>query len=164
MPADAIGAWATDVSSDGNVIVGTTDSFTEINQAWRWTELGGFQNIGVPAGARRSLAGAISGNGLSIVGFASFNEGAVDDRAWLWTSSLGMVDLRSLLVSRGADLTGWQLRYADSISADGTVIAGRGFFNHRSMGWVAVIPAPSHAFIVLAAAYGANRQRRRRGV
>jgi hypothetical protein len=49
-----------------------------------------------------------------------------DERAFAWTQSRDMFDLRDELVALGLDLTGWTLTAATGVSADGTVIVGRG--------------------------------------
>jgi hypothetical protein len=49
-----------------------------------------------------------------------------DERAFVWTQSRGMFNLRDELVALGLDLTGWTLTAATGVSDDGTVIVGRG--------------------------------------
>jgi len=55
---------------------------------------------------------------------------------------MGMVDLRDLLVANGAtNLTNWQLREANAISADGRTIVGAGVDpNGATRGWIATVP------------------------
>jgi probable HAF family extracellular repeat protein len=75
-----------------------------------------------------------------IVGGSSSFSG---DRAFRWTSGGGMVDLNTYLPTLGIDLSGWTLREARGLSADGLNIVGQGIHNNLNEAWVAHIPEPS---------------------
>ena len=68
-----------------------------------------------------------------------------------WTPRRGLTEIRVELESLGLDLTGWTLREATGVSADGTVIVGRGIdasgdaeawrAELPSLAWPAQVPA-----------------------
>ncbi len=124
------------LSADGLVAAGVsyTSAFTS-GRAFRWSDADGMVDLGVLPGAPGADAFAVNGDGSVIVG-------ASGGRAFMWTDDLGMVDLYGHLSTLGADLTGWFLHNATGISADGSVIAGIGFFNGERRAFVAVLPAP----------------------
>ncbi len=120
-------------SADGSVVAGyvadylISDTFSA--HAFRWSGLpgdGGMVDLGTLDGGNESYAYAISADGSVVVGTSGSSSG---DRAFLWASSLGMVDLNSFLLARGVNLTGWTLKSARGISADGSAIVGEGTFN-----------------------------------
>jgi len=135
-------AWAT--NHDGSVIVGTSDSSSG-NRAFRWTG-GKMTNLGTLSGEPYSYGRGISADGSKVVGYSSDGSeytvpasGSVlsTGRAFLWTSALGMVDLNAYLPTLGIDLTGWTLREARGISADGSTIVGWGWYSGEPEAWVA---------------------------
>ena len=87
------------------------------------------QDLGVLNGSPNSTAQAANVDGSVVVGTSS-------GTAFLWTSSLGMVNLNTYLPSRGINLAGWTLFDAYGISADGQTIVGTGNHNPRPEGWV----------------------------
>src|SRR5712692_7007018 len=104
------------VSADGNVIVGISyDSTTFLGHAFRWWA-GGVQdlgNLGFESGAQ-----GVSADGSVVVGSAPV---LGLTRAFRWTPTNGIEDLNNVLANvRG----GWQLVFANAVSADGTVIVG----------------------------------------
>ena len=112
--AGAIHSQATAVSANGQVIVGVSGS-----EAFRWTEAGGLEVLGVfiPTG--------VSLDGNTVVGRADDGSGPV---AFIWTEDSGAVSLQSWLEqTQNLTLAGWQsLTEAVAISDDGLVIAGNG--------------------------------------
>jgi len=110
------------MSADGSVIAGT-----EASRAIRWTAAGGLQDLG-DLGGTSDTADAVSADGGTIAGRVS-NSGTGVERAFLWTESLGMVDLNVYLPAVGIDLTNWHLKEATHLSADGSVIVGKGRFD-----------------------------------
>jgi hypothetical protein len=130
------------VSDDGLVIVGESECVTG-TCAFRWTSVGGMENLGVAPGHSWSGAYGVSGDGAVVVGGGGDpTSGAL---ATLWTGSLGMVDLNTYLPTLGIDLTGWRLRYAQGISPDGRTIVGDGIHNGAPEGWVAVLGLACYA-------------------
>jgi uncharacterized membrane protein len=136
------------ISSDGSAIVGIDNRGGPHDSdptAFLWTGTGGLISLGRLAGDSSS-----TGLGLTTTGdLGTTVVGQSGDRAFLWTESLGMVDLKSYLTSHGADLTGWTLTNATGISADGLTIVGNGLNADGEVeGWVArlspaAVPEPS---------------------
>ncbi len=113
-PSDS--SRASDVSNDGQVIVGSGSRF-----GFRWTPSEGFQSLQF-ASSSFSAARAVSGDGTVVVGHADI----LDDscfcrqlRAFVWTQSDGMV-----MVPRLPGLPGTWPSTATAISSDGSVVVG----------------------------------------
>jgi len=119
------------------------DALREGETAIRWVN-GAPELLGVLAGSETSVALDASGDGSIVVGYcASLN---LPKRAFIWDSENGMRDLQEVLIDRGEDLTGWELREAAGISDDGLVIVGTGINpESRPRGWVTapVLPTPT---------------------
>ena len=135
---------AAGVSADGSVVVGTGNSANG-TEAFRWTASNGFEGLGDLAGGTfSSRANAVSADGSIVVGrsvtFASSSESA-----FIWDNVHGMRSLRDVLqLDYGLNVTGWSLREATAISADGMTIVGNGSHNQSNLiGWVAHIPEPN---------------------
>ena len=155
-------------SADGSVIIGgaAPNAISGPYEAFRWTDAAGWQPLGFLSGHTNSSPRAISGDGAVVVGSATAN-GGTPESAFLWTQSLGMVELKSYLVGHGVSgLTGWTLLEATDISADGRTIVGYGTNPTGNMeAWVATVPEPS-AWVLLAmglAGLVLLRGRKRRG-
>jgi probable HAF family extracellular repeat protein len=132
------------VSADGDVIVGNGTSAVG-TEAFRWTPASGMVGLGyLRAGGSSSYARGVSGDGSVIVGDS-------DRTVFLWTAAAGMVDRKSLLQAHGVTgVSGWQLSVGAAISADGHTIVGTGFSPAgRSEAWIATIPEPSSAVLVM---------------
>jgi len=142
---------ASAVSRDGSVVVGKANpaGFGSFDyHAIRWTSAGGMQDLGALPGGRLSWAYGVSGNGSAVVGDSEGYSGpiVVANLPFLWTSSLGMVDLNTYLPTLGLDLTGWELWRARAISTDGSAIVGIGYFNGDERAWLVTgmpVPEPS---------------------
>jgi probable HAF family extracellular repeat protein len=133
---------ALDVSADGTVLVGYSILVRAIPQAFRWTKEGGMVALGeLPGGHLDSRAYGVSANGSVVVGSSSGSSG---NEAFVWTSGIGMIKLQDLLLSHGvSNLTGWELREAKSLSADGRTIVGYGENpDGNTEAWIATIPEP----------------------
>jgi probable HAF family extracellular repeat protein len=103
---------AFDVSSDGNIIVGSSSSSSG-TQAFRW-ENNIMTSLGyLPGFAKESRANAVSGNGTIVVGYSKSSN---QKRAFRWENGI-MTDL-SNLPGGGYDVE------ARAISGDGSVIVG----------------------------------------
>jgi probable HAF family extracellular repeat protein len=101
---------ASDISSDGSVIVGFSGS-TLGKQAFRWTSGSGMFGLGdLPGGPFSSSAYAVSADGSVVVGAS---ESSLGSEAFRWTSGSGMVSLGGGTGSEALDC-----------SADGSVVVG----------------------------------------
>jgi len=101
-----------------------------------------FQGLGdLPGGNFWSYAGDVSADGSVIVGGGTTDFGR---EAFIWDAENGMRNFGDVLVNDcGLDLTGWTLRYATGISADGLTIVGWGLGPNGTEGWIATIPEPA---------------------
>lgn len=90
---------ATDVSSDGSVVVGSSNYEAFRSEAFRWSQGNGMQLLGdLAGGSFVSHAWGVSGDGLVVVGYssseASVASGASDQvEAFRWISETGMQGL-----------------------------------------------------------------------
>jgi probable HAF family extracellular repeat protein len=144
------GQFATDslsfgLSADGLVVVGSSQASNN-DQAFRWTAALGMQDIGaaLTGGEGWSEADAANADGSVVVGWAAVPE----IHAMMWTTALGSVDLNVYLPTVGINLTGWTLKYATGVSADGRTIVGYGehlgaAYNEA---WIATLPAPQDCY------------------
>jgi probable HAF family extracellular repeat protein len=132
-------AFAT--NADGSVAIGdcTFSGNPQYYHSFRWAAQGGMQDLGTLPGIPSSQARAMSADGEVVTGIC-FTTGAADGHAFLWTPSLGMVDLNAYLPTLGADLSGWTLVHASGVSADGLKIVGYGTHNGRTESWLASLP------------------------
>lgn len=134
------------ISADGSTVVGnSTQTFDPKNpryplRAFRWTAGDGMHNLGTLGGAE-SYGYGVSGDGSTVVGSSNLADTS-GNHAYLWTASLGMVDLNTYLPSIGIDLTGWVLILAKGISADGTAITGVGTYCGATHGFLVRISPP----------------------
>lgn len=128
---------AHDVSADGTTIVGHD---SESLGAFVWMESGSFQ-IPKSLGDGNYSANGVSANGAKVVGRAIVND--TPSRAFLWSEEHGTQDLLELLTEMGlgSQLLGWSLSSAQSISFNGTVIAGQGV-NPSGMNQAFVVEIP----------------------
>jgi uncharacterized protein (TIGR03382 family) len=144
------------VSEDGSVIVGQAARLADCGitvacdyEAFRWTAADGVVGLGTLPGFDYSVALDTSADGSIVVGSSS--DAVEDDAAFIWDADHGIRSLQQLLIDLGIDLTGWRLRTASAISADGTTIVGGGINpdgNHE--GFVAVIPEPGSTPMLVA--------------
>jgi uncharacterized membrane protein len=98
---------AYDVSADGRVIVGSERSPNGPDNAYRWTQEGGYQVIGPGS------ASGVSADGATIVGH-SFS---VAGGAFRWTEGTGMMSL-------GPFPMGWDSAAPAAVSGDGSTSVG----------------------------------------
>ena len=110
-----------DMTADGSVIVGFSNSPTYGNQseAFRWTAAGGAVGLGdLPGGITWSYARAVSADGAVVVGASSSIDGASGGQeAFRWTQQGGMVGL--------GFLGGRYFSEAHDTNADGSIVVGR---------------------------------------
>jgi probable HAF family extracellular repeat protein len=128
-------SFANSVSADGSVVVG--EDHGQAIEAFRWTPSGGMVGLGFLPAAPESRALSVSADGSIVVGEAGdqlFENGV----AFIWDGRNGMRPLQDVLMSQGVDLTGWVLRRASAISADGNTIVGDGLDPAgRTEAWIA---------------------------
>lgn len=133
------------ISDNGAVIVGMAGLSLRIGNtlanglhAFRWTQAGGMQDLGVLPGHQYSAATMVSADGSIVVGISS--SGLIDrngvgsrlryatdpavSRAFYWTAQTGMRDLNQMLAAAGADLAGGVIVSATGLSSDGRWIGG----------------------------------------
>jgi len=148
-------AYATNVT--GDIIVGVSGA---PRNAVLWQN-GQPISLGLIPGFTSMYPNAVDDLGNTIVGHLDPITGS--DVAGIWTSSRGMERLADYLAFQGVPVpTGWQLWDCTSVSSDGQVFGGWG----RSpsgvfQGFVAVVPAPAGAFVLLASLFRALPRRRR---
>jgi probable HAF family extracellular repeat protein len=121
------------ISGDGSTVVGIADT-PDGRQAFRWTLEDGMQGLGT-LHRSASAAYASSFDGRVIAGYDSVPT-IGSSHAFLWSPSLGMVDLNVYLPTFGCDLTGWTLIGVNGISSDGGSVVGNGLFNGQHRGFL----------------------------
>lgn len=105
---------ATDVSADGQVVVGWAKLVSGYLRAFRWTAADGMQDLGtLPVYNSASGAHAVCADGTTIVGWSEHPSGV--RHAFRWRREEGMRDLGTLGGS-------WSEAYG--VSADGNVVVG----------------------------------------
>lgn len=149
------------ISADGQVVVGQVTLNNNTARAFRWTQATGMQNLGIlNIFGNSATAVAANGDGSVVVGSSDSFAGPTEPHAFLWTASLGMVDLNTYLPTLGINLTGWTLTHASAITPDGGCIGGSGRFNGQDRGWVVVIPGPGAGVCLSIAVLTTGRRRR----
>ena len=141
LPGGSVGGSADDACGS-EAIVGVGHSSNGV-EAYRWTAEDGMIGLGdLPGGDFGSHAYGCSDDGTVVVGLGVGPSGS---EATIWDPIHGMRSLSQVLTQEyGLDLSGWELRDARVISADGRVIAGSGTHISRGENWVAVlIPEPT---------------------
>jgi uncharacterized membrane protein len=122
-------------SADGSVIVGRLDSGRR--EVFRFTDETGLVKLDDLFNPT-----VVSADGSMIFGETIAGDGS---QAVVWDATHGVRYLRDVFTNEfGLDLTEWNLRSANGVSADGTVIVGYGMnpFGHFE-GWMAVVPEPA---------------------
>jgi uncharacterized membrane protein len=159
-PISGAESGATEISGDGNVVVGWIDSASGIRQAAYWTSASGWAQITNPFGANyESVAMDVSADGSTIVGYADSADG---QNAFIWTPTGGTQLLQNVLADDlGLNLQGWTLSSAYGISSDGLHIAGGGIDPAGDPeGFVATVPEPSTIACIAVLVAGLTVRRR----
>jgi len=130
---------ASGVNADGTVVVGFAGGGAARFplEAFRWTQAGGMVGLGFLPRGGQSEAFGVNADGTVVVGDAQ-DEASFSFVAIRWTQTDGIQSVQELLTAKGVDTTGWTLRSAQGVSADGQVIVGVGRDpNGRTQGWIA---------------------------
>ena len=116
---DTTSSAANSVNSNGSVVVGVRQINSGSFQAFRWTQAGGMQDLGVLSGRTISISQAVSGDGAVVVGSSSGSSSLVE-RAFRWNQSGGIQSIGTF--SGGTDVN--SISYATGTSTDGTYVVG----------------------------------------
>lgn len=128
------------VSNDGTIAVGIGGDRTP----FRWIRGVGMQSLGRLSPEAEGYATAMTLDGSVVVG--SFGT----EGAFIWTEEDGLRDLEDFLENEfSLDLTGWSLQAATDVSADGSTIVGYGLYQGSYRGFIATIPEPSSAILLM---------------
>jgi probable HAF family extracellular repeat protein len=150
LPGDNL-SGATGVNADGTVVVGGSSAASGRTQAFRWvngtmTGLGFLPGGSSSGGSPTGFIVSVNANGKVVVGSAGDASGQL--QAFRWTARTRMQSVLTLLQAAKVDVNlfaGWQLRSANGVSADGTVIVGDGVDPlGQSQGWIARLPKESN--------------------
>lgn len=145
LPADVGTTYAksraTDVSADGNVVVGYSlgRGSGDNAEAFRWTSSGGLTGLGFLPGGNDSRAMAVNADGSVIVGSAT-KPGtyvAQEVTAFRWTSGSGMQTVSAWLTANGVNVGTNTFTDAVGVSDDGNVIIGKGQINGTTQQYIA---------------------------
>ena len=131
LPGGSFASYAQNISADGRVIVGRSESANG-TEAFRWTQDGGMQPLGSLGGAPfLSFAYATSADGSVVVGWSRGPSGI---EAFRWSAEEGMQGLGEL------EFGNYDSR-AYAVSADGRLIGG---FGTSDIGKEAVLWDPTN--------------------
>jgi probable HAF family extracellular repeat protein len=151
LPGGIVSSRAHDVSADGSVVIGSGYSDSG-HEACRWSSADGLTGLGdFPGGDFWSEAYGVSADGSVIVGFGTsdvISLPELEGEAFYWTPEGGMQNLKDMLTDCGLDLTGWTLKVARDVSADGSTIVGYGTNPQgQREAWIATVPEPASGVI-----------------
>jgi probable HAF family extracellular repeat protein len=123
------GSEANDVSDNGvSVGYGYAGSPSTGNyHAVRWIGTQEIQDLGT-LGGLQARAHKVSTDGTVVLG-KSWLSGGTQERAFMWTESLGMVNLHTYLAGQGVAMQSYALMSAHWISDDKTTILGQARWN-----------------------------------
>jgi hypothetical protein len=143
VPPPYVESWAQAVSEYGDIIAGIVLTPGPGTVA-RWTP-SGVQIVGNLMVEEPSILSdevlAMSADGAVMVGVGG---NPLDRRAWLWTRTLGLVDLNTYLPALGVDTTGFTLGMCMGVSDDYRTLFGVGHLNGSLRMWLVTnLPRPS---------------------
>jgi hypothetical protein len=161
--ADMMLSEASDVDSAGKWVVGA-GGFATNDQAWRWSAETGTQALGTmntPGFLVRGSSTAVSDTG-TVVGYERGFGPPTGGAGFIWTESMGMVNLNTYLDSLGiAYEAGFVFSLPLGISDDGMTIVGMGrTASQFQIGFVVTIPTPATASFAAMGLFAMARRRR----
>jgi probable HAF family extracellular repeat protein len=115
-PCDASLSFATDVSGDGEVVVGLGWNGCTYAHAYRWTESTGIVDLGSSVEGRSTSAAGVSADGMVVVGHQTRADGFQQGARW--------VGNRQELIPGPAGGIGY-VGEAMSANRDGSIVVGR---------------------------------------
>jgi len=121
LPTDSKIWQVSDISADGSTVVGQiSNGVFGTRQAFRWTEIGGFETLGTLSNDRfdESHSNRVNSDGSIVVGYSDTPNGY---RGFRWTQATGMVNLGTLGTSNSI-YPPWSM--ANDLSDDGKTIVG----------------------------------------
>lgn len=159
LPGGSVYSSALSVSADGRFVVGESRSSVGTQgEAFLWSAPTGMIGLGdLWGGVFKSRAFDVSSDGRIVVGQATT---ALGDEAFVWDANHGMRSLKSILEGAGLDMTDWRLTSVTGVSADGMTVVGEGIGPKGPEAWIATIPEPATA-VLLVAGLAAIRRRGR---
>jgi uncharacterized membrane protein len=164
LPGGVMSSTALAVSLDGSVVVGQSSSAQYV-EAFRWTAADGMRGLGILPGWVSSSASGVADDGSIVVGtvFRGDPRTSPEFSPFIWDETNGMRYLQDVLEEEyGLDLTGWTPRSVH-ISGDGRTLVGGGLNPEgRGEAWIAVVPEPGVAGVLVVGAVGLLRRRVRR--
>ncbi|HYD00547.1 MAG TPA: hypothetical protein VEB22_04915, partial [Phycisphaerales bacterium] len=127
-------SFATSISEDGAVVIGTCRAGSGLHRGFKWTASGGIEEL-LPAAGQATPTTVepvdCTANGSVILC-------RVDGEACVWTASEGFRSIKQLLLANGQDVGAWTFYSAAGISNDGNVVTGQAVDGGGQMhGWVA---------------------------
>ncbi len=156
LPGGDVGGFVHAVSADGSTLVGWSRSDLG-SEAFRYAD-GAWMGLG-SFGGTHSVAYDASADGSVVVGTA--RQAAIAYDPFLWDATHGLQNLEEMLVDDfGVLLGNLDLTTATGISDDGLVIVGYGVGpTGNTVGWIATIPEPGTALLLLAGLGGLAARR-----
>jgi len=106
-------SWVTPFTISGNGLVGA--GYASNAHSYRWTQEGGFEDLGLRAASYATQATSLSADGEVIVGQSYMIAGRF--RAFRWTRASGLVDI--------GILPGGDFSYGHGVSRNGLVVVGQ---------------------------------------
>jgi probable HAF family extracellular repeat protein len=133
---------ASAVSGDGLTVVGASWTPGSGGRGFYWSVNSGVMgDLGSVGWEYGIYPYGVSNDGTKVVGRIEGNA-SDEDRAFLWTPTLGLRDLNAYASTLGLDLAGWTLVGAAAISSDGTTVVGTAR--------ISAVPEPSTCFSLAA--------------